>query len=398
MRVLVSAALLSALQLCQAINVYLSPQPASVSSSTAAISRHLGLDLFEPQPNVYHNNQGAFVAQGSPNSLLLTLDEVDAKAVLPPSFQPAFSLHTPSFTPIDSLSSVISTYLHRAAHTFASIYDGSPHSFHLAEFFETAEAPSFAGIELSKLSDLRQTYGTDSNEYLAAVQEIRQFISHVRANADTFHLAILTFSPSSHLDKRAPQIQATQSPFPSNPPPQEPISAVSTCFTSAEACANSTNSCSGRGQCLAATKSGRTCFVCTCGVTKSGEGSQVKTDIWVGEACERKDISGPFTLLTGTVIGLIILVFGSVSLLSSVGNVELPSLLVDVKLTPVLVVFHQAGSDLPHPNLAMLLPVLSFQETIGKMSVPLTLVEDYNGMDPMHLRVSGASLNPYYNL
>ncbi|KAG6911165.1 hypothetical protein DXG01_003905 [Tephrocybe rancida] len=339
MRVLLSAfaVLLSTLQLSRAIDVYLTPNPPSLPSSlsptlaSAALSRHLGLEVFEPLRDTSnpHYNEEAFVGKGPQNALLLTLDEVDAEAVLPPSFQPTFNLAAPSSAPVGSLTPMISSYLHRAAHTFASIYEGDAHPFELATFFETAESPSFAALELSSLSELRRTYGSDSSEYLVAVQDIRQFLVDAYDTPDAFHLAILTFSASSSLlDKRAPQPQATQSPLPPNhPPPQEPIGAVSTCFTSAEACTNSTNSCSGRGQCLEATKSGRTCFVCTCGVTRSGQGSKVKTDIWVGQSCERKDISGPFVLLTGTVIVLLLLVFGSISLLSSVGNIELPSVL-----------------------------------------------------------------------
>jgi len=76
-----------------------------------------------------------------------------------------------------------------------------------------------------------------------------------------------------------------------------------------------------------ATKAGRSCFVCTCSVTKTGQGNRVKTEKWVGESCERLDVSGPFVLITGTVVAMILIVVGSVSLLYSVGNIELPSTL-----------------------------------------------------------------------
>jgi len=52
-----------------------------------------------------------------------------------------------------------------------------------------------------------------------------------------------------------------------------------------------------------------------------------KKQTWVGEMCERKDISGPFVLITGTVIGLLLLIGGSISLLYNVGEHELPSTL-----------------------------------------------------------------------
>jgi len=48
---------------------------------------------------------------------------------------------------------------------------------------------------------------------------------------------------------------------------------------------------------------------------------------WAGQSCERQDISGPFVLLSGTVIVIIVLFIGSVSLLYSVGDQPLPSTL-----------------------------------------------------------------------
>lgn len=62
-------------------------------------------------------------------------------------------------------------------------------------------------------------------------------------------------------------------------------------------------------------------------MTKTGKGSKVKTERWAGQSCERKDVSGPFVLLTGTVIAMILLVVGSVTLLYSVGDQALPSIL-----------------------------------------------------------------------
>ncbi|KAF5385928.1 hypothetical protein D9615_002269 [Tricholomella constricta] len=337
MRPLSLAVLLSALQFSRAINVYLNPQPTFLRSSmspqyaSGALSRHLGLETFEPflDASSSQYNEESFVGKGVNNALLLTMDEHDAKAVLPPSYRPSFQL--PS-TPVDSLSSVISTYLHRAPHSFASIYDdGVSRQLKdvnsLSTFFESAEAPSFAALELTKFSNLREMYGSTSDEYAKSADEIRHFLEHAYENHRGLHIALLTFSTSAFsLGKREPQV--SQFPVPVNhSPPQQPIGSVSTCFTTLETCTNTTNSCSGRGQCFEANKSGRTCFVCVCGATKMGEGSKVKTDTWAGQSCERKDVSGPFVLLTGTVIVLILLIFGSISLLSSVGDNELPSTL-----------------------------------------------------------------------
>jgi hypothetical protein len=223
-------------------------------------------------------------------------------AVLPHSITPSFKISVPISSPISSLSSVISTYLHRARHTYTSIYDTGlsiqlEDVESLSSFFQSAQSPAFAAVELNSLSDLRRDYGYTSEVYLHAADQIRAFLEHAYGETEGLHIALLTFSPSSHSYAKR-QSQSSQSPLPPNhPPPQEPIGSVSTCFTSADACTNGTSSCSGRGECVAASKSGRTCFICTCGVTKTGEGSKVKTDTWVGQSCERKDVSGSVFVL-----------------------------------------------------------------------------------------------------
>lgn len=216
-------------------------------------------------------------------------------AVLPSATKPSFRLASPNSATVSSLSTVVSTYLHRAQHVYASVYtDEISWNLNaidsLVTFFESAETPSFAAVELQRLSDLRESYGVMSEEYTEAADKTRAFLQRVYDS--NINLALLTYSSSSNLHaKRQPQ--ASQSPLPPNgPPPQEPIGSVSTCFATADACTDGTNSCSERGQCISASKSGRTCYICSCDVTKTGEGSKVKTDTWVGQSCERKDVSG----------------------------------------------------------------------------------------------------------
>lgn len=210
----------------------------------------------------------------------------------------SFKLPTPPSTPISSLSSVISTYLHRAKHAYTSIYSTDPSSqtrkaWYIAEldsimsFFDNSQGASFAAAELSGLANIRSTHGIDSDEYRSALDVTRKLLEH--AIGHNTHIAMLTFSSSAHIE--AKRAEPSQAPFP-RPPPQSPISSVSTCHTTLDACNNATSSCSGRGECAGATKSGRTCFVCACGTTRTGSGNQVKTETWVGESCERKDISG----------------------------------------------------------------------------------------------------------
>ncbi|KAJ7354625.1 hypothetical protein DFH08DRAFT_922907 [Mycena albidolilacea] len=332
---------LCGLRAAQAVNVYLYPPQISLrpnlalEDASAALSRHLGLEIFEAfrDSSVLDYGEESFVGQGTNNVLLLTLEDVDAKAIrIPSSLQPSFKLPTPPSASISSLSSVISTYLHRAQHAYTSIYSADPSSqtrkaWYIAEldsitsFFDKAQGTSFAAAELSGLANIRKANGIDSDEYRSALEVTRKLLEHA-IDHDT-RIAMLTFSPSHTEAKRA---EPSQAPFP-RPPPQSPIDSISTCHTTLDACTNATSSCSGRGECASATKSGKTCFVCACGTTRTGSGNQVKTDTWVGESCERKDISAPFVLLAGTTIVLILIIAGSVSLLYTVGSVELPSVL-----------------------------------------------------------------------
>jgi hypothetical protein len=253
------------------------------------------------------------------------MEENLAKDILPLSLQPAFDLALPPHSSIDSLSSVVSTYLSRAAHSFDSLYPWS--QLHTEEdmdklkfFFGQTESPAFAAIDLS---NLYEPYGTDP-----LLGKLRDFLHQVIED-DSFNVAVLTHAVLSHdsfLPRDEQPDQPGQKPFP-QPSPQQPISAISTCFTTADACNNSTSSCSGHGQCVKATKAGRTCFVCSCGVTTTGEGGNVKTEYWAGQSCERKDISSQFVLFAGTGITILLLIVGAISLLYAVGDSPLPSTL-----------------------------------------------------------------------
>lgn len=202
----------------------------------------------------------------------------------------------PSYAHIQSLSSVISTYLYRARHTYSAIYESDMSRWTPSElqslqaFLNGAEGSGFAALDLTILLSLREQYGSDSIEYERAAESTRAFLRNAVQDGEHLQLAVLTYSSPIHSKRQSTPSQVPLPP--SHPPPQEPIGSISTCFTSVDSCSNGTSSCSGRGQCVQASKSGRTCFVCTCSPTRTGEGNKVKTEIWVGESCERKDVSG----------------------------------------------------------------------------------------------------------
>ena len=209
--------------------------------------------------------------------------------ILPETLHLGFTLETQPSTPVFAVSSVISTYLHRASHVFTSLF---PSRFvenlddvrALVSFFDSAEGSAFAAVDLHGLDE---GFPEESSQILL---EFRAFLYQI--TQEGYNLAILTYpsSRSSSFGKR--QAVESQAPLPSTAPPQQPIGAISTCFASLESCNTSTNLCSGRGQCVEASKAGRTCFICNCGITQSGEGKDIKTEYWAGEKCEREDISG----------------------------------------------------------------------------------------------------------
>lgn len=79
----------AALQLTRAIEVYLSPPSSFLASklapeqASAALSRHLGLEAFEPfqDASLWTNSEENFVGQGSKNVLLLTGDQDDVSGM-----------------------------------------------------------------------------------------------------------------------------------------------------------------------------------------------------------------------------------------------------------------------------------------------------------------------------
>lgn len=239
----------------------------------------------------------------------LILDHPDiSPAALKPSFTVANSPE------VDSFSSVISTYLGRAEHAYSTIYSTSSFpadaaSRHidlfdmlpnhpevelfyaelsaLSSLLDSADSTTaFAAIELAGLSQIRSKFGAESQEYQLAAAASRAAIESAVAQSQKLQFAMLTFDSTVTKRQHGSQPLQSQAPFPI--PRPQPIGSISSCFTTADACTNGTSSCSGRGQCSEISRAGKTCFICACGSTKSKTGS---TDNWVGEKCEKRDIS-----------------------------------------------------------------------------------------------------------
>lgn len=214
--------------------------------------------------------------------------------------------------PTSSLTSFVPSYLKRATHSYSLVYsdlaippEGIPRTLDIfsaptpaneaflaeistiTKFIETTADiydDKFASLELTGLFQLAATYGRSSDQYQLAARTIRAILEASTADAKT-RVAVLSYTPSLMLDKRQPQ----QSPLPAlRPPVGPPIRHFASCLTSAEACSNATNACSGHGQCVSTLSAEQECFVCACSDTKSNSG---KTESWVGDMCQRKDIS-----------------------------------------------------------------------------------------------------------
>jgi hypothetical protein len=335
--------------LSQAATVFLNPQdslPSRLSPQQAnlVIAAHLGLEQFEvvDQPGRLNHlfREREFVAQGDQSALLLLVDEVYARDV-PSTFNPSFSF---SESQSDSLSNFLKTCSRRASHVYThvaaepsiptqgvlrmldifSVPTPANEAF-LAEIstlinYLDAIPPSdrFAALELTGIPKLAASYGQSSEQYTLATATLRAAIEAALADKSV-RFALMTYTPSTQ--RRSPLL-ADQSPEVT--PSLQPAKAFSSCFSSFLACTDATNGCSGHGQCANTTRAGQQCFVCACTTTVSEAG---KTQNWAGDMCERRDVSGPFVLITGTVITLILLMGGSVFLLYAISNQELPSIL-----------------------------------------------------------------------
>jgi len=346
--------LLSLFRLAHSVQVYIHP-PVDVfgsfpdSHANALVAKHLHLDRFEPLQDF---NTGlldqAFVGKGPHSSLLIGIDNDDAEYIIPAEdLAPPLLLSSSSSA--STFSNIIQTSLQRAALAFSHVFDtsnGSKNTFiplldimnaspptetfiselsALVAFLESDDLSwdRFGAFRITGLRTIADAYGRESEQYTLAASSLTAALRSALSKKP--HLDVVMFT---HPETRANgggrvERRQDQSPLP-DPVPLPPVGSNTLCFTSEEICSNSTNSCSGHGTCVKANRAGRTCFTCACEATQDSEG---QTQYWAGRKCERKDVSGPFVLIAGTVITLILVVVGSIALLSGVGNQPLPSVL-----------------------------------------------------------------------
>ena len=105
------------------------------------------------------------------------------------------------------------------------------------------------------------------------------------------------------------------------------------CFSTLEACNAGTSNCTGHGNCFKKyTDSSEStpfdCFACSCGnSTRKNSDGKIKTTLWGGTACQKKDVSMPFFLIAGFTIAMVATVAWAIGLLFSIGEESLPSVI-----------------------------------------------------------------------
>lgn len=137
-----------------------------------------------------------------------------------------------------------------------------------------------------------------------------------------------TISSPKHFSK---QVQVANTSSNSSKPIRGVLPA---CFNSRDACISMTNNCSGRGDCYKKysnidSKGG--CFTCGCraqNTTFLFDGTNRTTlTYWGGSACQKKDISAPFWLITIFTVVMVGLVSWGIGLMFSIGEEKLPGVI-----------------------------------------------------------------------
>lgn len=104
-----------------------------------------------------------------------------------------------------------------------------------------------------------------------------------------------------------------------------PLSLAPVCYASNSSCNEATNTCSGHGACY---KKSGDCYACRCHETYVKTESGVEQKVrWGGAACQKRDISSPFFLITGVTITIMAVVSAAVGMIFRVGNTELPGVI-----------------------------------------------------------------------
>jgi len=208
---------------------------------------------------------------------------------------------------------------------------------------EAQPSSQFALLRFEGLQQVEAKHGKLSQQYQEAALAFKSFLSaaidayKAKISPEANVVLVLTSTPAvqpqrrsieplapfrSKKSKRSKRQLGSSSPSIAQSAATVPIVPISrTCFSSADTCSNQTNSCNGRGSCVAGVQAGNSeCYVCSCAQNVNGTS-------FSGEFCQKEDYSSSFFLLAGTAILLLMMTAGSISLLSSAGSEDLPQVL-----------------------------------------------------------------------
>lgn len=146
----------------------------------------------------------------------------------------------------------------------------------------------------------------------------------------------LTYRQPQPKEPPASQLEALSKSERSSPPQllEHPVKGIlPICHPSLKECQKTTNNCSGHGtpyerKSDPSSKAAQACYACNCTTTvQTNKDGKNKTTKWGGPACQKKDVSVPFWLLTGFTIAMVATVSWAIGLLFSIGQEELPSVI-----------------------------------------------------------------------
>ncbi|KAL2794042.1 hypothetical protein BJX66DRAFT_304666 [Aspergillus keveii] len=177
--------------------------------------------------------------------------------------------------------------------------------------------PTYTSTLDSVFSDLR-SFGLAGNKVTAVVLP----------SSNTTHKAYTRrASEGTKIDSEI-NVQRDAQPVLSKQETKVPLTLAPVCYGSNSSCTESTNSCSGHGVCYKKSGSVGDCYACRCHETivKNEDGTE-RLVRWGGAACQKKDISSPFFLISGVTIAIIVIIGTAIGMIYSVGTAELPGVI-----------------------------------------------------------------------
>lgn len=194
----------------------------------------------------------------------------------------------------------------------------------------TANLRAFAVF--GSLNYISRRYGIQSTKYKTACSIMVEKLQDWAA-IGKFHFALISdnsISMTDALHKRQIDFD-DESNFEDeemiNSRPSGNIWPLGTCYPNEASCGNHTNGCSGHGHC-SPYMGDDTCWTCACTPTvNTTEDGGILTTVWVGESCQKQDISLQFQLFFWFLVASIFTLVWAIKLLYRVGQEDMGGIL-----------------------------------------------------------------------